>query len=71
MFKQIKQWWSGEFTPTPLKSVLSGEAFENVTRPWPVRVGRAIWRFYMRHWQWLWSTAIAVVTIYVSALAIK
>ena len=55
MFSRLKRWWTGEFRNTPLHQVLSGEPFENVIRPWPVRLGRAIWSFYLQHWKWFWG----------------
>ncbi len=61
MFARLKKWWAGEFHETPLEAVLHGAKFENITRPWLVRTGNAIAAFYLRHWQWLWGAAIAIV----------
>lgn len=61
MFRLLKKWWAGEFSETPLEVVLDGTKFDNVARPWPVRAGNAIASFYLRHWQWLWGTAIIIV----------
>ncbi|MDZ4145668.1 MAG: hypothetical protein U1D29_14230 [Burkholderiales bacterium] len=44
-----------------MEIILNGGEFENIIRPWPVRAGRAVWQFYLKHWQWLWGTAVAIV----------
>lgn len=67
MISRLRNWWAGEFRETPLEKILEGGEFENVRRPWPVRVGRALGRFYLRHWQWLWGTFILVVLALVAA----
>lgn len=61
MFTRIRKWWAGEFQETPMEIILNGGEFENIIRPWPVRAGRAVWQFYLKHWQWLWGTAVAIV----------
>ena len=67
MLERIRTWWAGEFRPTPLDTILKGGEIENIVRPWPVRAGRALWQFYLRHWQWLWGSALGIVLAVIAA----
>ena len=42
-----------------------------VEHHWSAKALRAFVAFYLRHWQWIWSTVIAVAALYVAALALK
>lgn len=38
---------------------------------WSAKIARAIVGFYLHHWQWVWSTAIGVIGLYVAIIALK
>ena len=65
-FNPVRVWWAGEFRPTPLENIFSGEPFENVQRPWLVRAAEALAEFYLRNWQWLWGiiAAFAIAALF-------
>lgn len=75
MFRRIKRWYEGEtklheFENDPNSSVLI-MPLVYVEHHWSAKIARAVVGFYLRHWQWLWSTMIAVVGLYFAALALK
>ncbi len=61
MFNRIKKWWAGEFRETPLENVLNGQPYENVIRPWPVRVYKTVADFLKREWKWVIGTIVALI----------
>lgn len=68
MIERIKKWWAGEWRDTPMALVMSGAPYENILRPWPYRAGRALWRFYLLHWKFLWASGISITAIVVGAI---
>ena len=48
---------------TPLENIFDGtdDEFENIIRPWPVRMGKALAAFYLDHWKTLWTWAIMIL----------
>jgi len=61
MFDRLKKWWSGKFRQTPMENILNGAEFENIVRPWPIRAGRAMRRFWLNEWKWIIGISIAVI----------
>jgi hypothetical protein len=68
MFNNLRKWLAGEFRQTPLNIVLSGEPFENLVRPWPIRAWRKLLTFWMRHWQFLIGSLIAIAGVIVTIM---
>lgn len=75
MFSRIKRWYEGE---PKVQEIENDPRSSIVFMPliyteyhWSAKVARAIVSFYLRHWQWLWSTAIALMGLYVAVLALK
>lgn len=75
MLSRIKRWYHGN---TKIRE------FENDTRSsfvlmpttdiehhWSAKIARAVIMFYAQHWQWVWSTIIAVIALYVAILSLK
>jgi hypothetical protein len=75
VLSRIKRWYDGES---------KWHEFENntdrslVIMPmpyteyhWSAKIARAIVGFYLRHWQWVWSTIIALLGLYIAVLALK
>jgi hypothetical protein len=69
---RISRWWLGEFRPykndPDSAVVLIGGRYH---RHWTADVAHAIVDFYLRHWQFVWTTALAIVGLVIAALAIK
>lgn len=75
MFSRIKRWYNGEskmqeFDNAPDSSIVIMPYFYTEYH-WSAKIARAIVGFYLRHWQWVWSTIIAVLGLYVAVLALK
>jgi hypothetical protein len=73
MFSLIKRWYNGEQKirkndPESLVSFVPGVYTEY---HWSAKIARAIVAFYLRHWQWVWGMIIAIVSLYISVLALK
>ena len=75
MFSRIKRWYDGEskmhvFDNDPDSSCVI-LPYVYTQYHWSAKIARAIVGFYFRHWQWVWSTIIAVLGLYVAVLALK
>lgn len=71
---KIASWYQGTYVPPPKNAPNSGVVFIGhgfYVQPRLARYIGAVIRFYFRHWQWLWSTVIAVASLYVAVLALK
>jgi hypothetical protein len=72
--ERIANWYRGKYIPPPaddpdsLIVIISPGHYE---QPFLARLIGAVWGFYARHWQWVWSTIIGVVALYLAALALK
>ena len=75
MFSRIKRWYDGEPKMHEFENHPNSSAFfmpmPYTEYHWSAKVARAIVGFYFRHWQWVVTTIIAVVAIYVSVLSLK
>lgn len=64
--KRLSKWWHGE-----VKVDESPRFFAVYTeRHWTATAARKAVSFYVRHWQWFWSTLIALAALVVSVKAI-
>lgn len=75
MLRQIKPWYQGEtklyaFGNDPNSSVWFAP-YPDTDHSWPAKVVRALVVFYLRNWQWVWATTIAVLSLYVAVRALK
>lgn len=75
MFSLIKCWYDGEskmqeFENGPDSSI-AFMPYVYTEYHWSAKIARAIVDFYSRHWQWVWSTIMAVLGLYVAVLALK
>lgn len=64
--KLLSKWWHGEFKVDESPGIV---AFYTEWH-WTATVARRVVKFYLRHWQWFWSTLIALVALVVSVKAI-
>jgi len=58
MLKTIRNWYSGEV-----------KVHQNVVgiytkRHWTAKVARHMVTFYLKNWQWLWSTFFIIIGLY-------
>lgn len=59
----IKNWWQGEYIPPPPDNpnspfvVISAGSYR---RHWTARTVRALGAFYLRHWKFLFTLALAL-----------
>ncbi|KRG70440.1 hypothetical protein [Pseudoxanthomonas dokdonensis] len=72
MFRAIERWYKGEIKETggyqaPGILLLPKR---HVEYHWTARVARTLVAFYLKHWQWIWGSAIALLGIYVAYLAV-
>ena len=68
MLSRIKQWYDAEskvheFENDPNSSLVFMPS-SYTEYHWSAKVARAIVSFYLRHWQWVWGTTIALVGLY-------
>jgi hypothetical protein len=64
MLQKIKNWWVGEFVPTPLSEILGGTPeTERFKKPKTRIFIESLWSFWDRHW-------FAILTLLVALLAI-
>lgn len=56
--KVIVDWWQGEYVDLEPPFVMG-----YYRRHWTARAVSALGRFYITHWQWLWTTTIAVLAL--------
>jgi hypothetical protein len=72
MFRALERWYKGKTVETggykaPGILILPNR---HVEYHWTARIARSFLGFYLRHWQWVWASAIALIGIYVAYLAI-
>jgi hypothetical protein len=68
----VRRWYEGEFVPHENDSdsqVVFIGGWQR--RHWTAEVARSIVKFYGQHWQWVWSTIIAVGSLIAAVLALK
>jgi hypothetical protein len=71
--KKLAEWHRGEYVPLDREDderfpVLSGGYY---IQPPLARAIDALIRFYLIHWQWIWTTLIALVGLYLAVLSLK
>ncbi len=67
-------WYRGTYIPPPENDPNSSVVFIGFgfyVQPPLARVIGAIAKFYSLHWQWVWSTILAIIGLYVAVLALK
>jgi hypothetical protein len=71
IWKQIILWYEGEITvyDDSCATNVSVIGF-NVRRHWTALVARVLVELYLRNWQWLIGTAIAVGSLWLSILTL-
>ncbi len=74
MIKLFKKWWRGKFIPPTLDEVRKDIRIPQhgrYERPRIVIFVGLISIFYLRHWQWVWGMVVAIIGLYLAALALK
>lgn len=76
VLQKIKLWWRGQHIPLSLQEMIErthlrfGEdppredLSEMFHRPLIARICNRIGRFWLRHWQWIIGTVIALIGLY-------
>ncbi len=75
MFEKIQRWYEGEcklveYNNDPDSSVFIMPSFHTEYH-WTAKLTRSLVSFYQRNWQWIWSSLLTIVGIYVAVLALK
>lgn len=72
--ERVASWYRGKYIPPPANDpndsivIISPGYYD---QPWIAKIIGVAWSFYGRHWQWVWSTVIALVGLYLAVLALK
>ena len=74
MFDRVRNWYHGtpktlEFDNDPGSGVVFMPYFYTEYH-WTARVARSLVSFYLRHWQWLWTTILAIAALIISVAAL-
>lgn len=74
LWRRLTYWWDARanepYRPSPRSPIYDIYA-GNYRRYGIVRLLRGISSFYLRHWQWVISTIIAIGGLYLAVLALK
>lgn len=68
----IERWYDGKLVPVEREpNPRSHIRMLHYKRHWSATTARVLVKFYLRNWQWVIGTTIAVVSLWVAVLAIK
>lgn len=72
MLDKIKRWYNGtpileEHEDDEGDSSVSFLPMFYVEYHWTAKAARSVVSFYIRHWKWVWGTAITVVGIFLAS----
>lgn len=75
MLKRFNRWYKGktmieEFDNDPTSYIIVHPLIYT-KRHWTAMVARTLITFYLKHWQWLWATAIGSASLWVAILSMK
>ena len=75
MVEWLKRWYEGrtevtEFENDP-NSYIHVLPLVTTDYHWTTKVARALVSFYLKHWQWIWGTALAVAGLYLALLQLR
>lgn len=75
MFSSIQRWYNGESKILDFENEYDSSTiimpFIYTEYHWSAKIARAIVSFYLRHWQWIWSTIMTGIGLYVAIIALK
>lgn len=74
MFLRIQRWYNGESKIQEFENddpSIIIIPFIYTEYHWSAKIARTIVGFYLRNWQWIWSTIMTVIGLYVAILALK
>ena len=57
VWQKIKHWWDGEFKTWEGENVFGFYT----ERHWTSEKAHKLWEFYLRNWQWIIGTIIAII----------
>jgi len=73
--ENIKHWYQREVKMITFEDDPDGMVFiaplVYTKYHWTAKIARGFVGFYLRHWQWLLGTAIAIAGLYVAILSLK
>lgn len=61
MLNKIKKWWEGEIYY--LEDILPGIRYK---RHWTSKLLHVIVDFYLKHWKWIWTTIVSILTLLIT-----
>lgn len=75
MLRKVRHWYEGtskteEFDNDPNSMYVIGPRFYTEYH-WTARVARAVVSFYLKHWQWVWSTVLTLAGLWLAVLALR
>ncbi|UIN23499.1 hypothetical protein [Herbaspirillum frisingense] len=75
MLKWLIHWYNGEakfreFDQDDFPGVVIYPGFY-IEYHWTAKIARLFAAFYLKHWQWLWGTAIGIASLWVAVLSLK
>lgn len=75
MIKHIKNWYNGEVKIHEFDNNSDGSLYIMpmiyTEYHWTAKIARNIVSFYLKHWQWVWTTTLGFFTLYAAILALK
>ncbi|HHQ4757400.1 hypothetical protein [Aeromonas hydrophila] len=75
MIKHIKDWYNGEVKIDEFDNDSDGSLYIMpmiyTKYHWTAKIARNIVSFYLKHWQWVWTTTLGFFTLYAAILALK
>lgn len=69
MFQKIKNWYQGESKIFSSSSENGAFIWLYEQRHWTANIVRYLVNFYSKHWEWLWSTLIAIAGLSIGILS--
>lgn len=69
LIQKIKDWYRGKYVPPPENDPNSGVVFISLgyyEQPLLAKIIGGLCRFYLKHWQWVIGTIIAIIGIIVA-----
>ncbi len=67
LLSRISSWYEGKLEVWDSPNIIGFD----MKRHWTAVAARALVGFYLRNWQWIWGTIIAVAGLWVAVLALK
>jgi hypothetical protein len=75
MIEKVRRWYSGNSVVETFENDPSSTIFiapmVYTDYHWTAKLARALVGFYLRHWQWVWSTVLTLAGLWLAVLALR